>query len=211
MCFLLQACYPEGPESLEDYDLVASNYQQDFDFSTIRTFYLVDTVVHITESSEISSSSSIDRGIDQFILDQVAANLIRLGYTRITSLTGSPPDFLVTTSALTVENINAYYDYWWNYWGWWEGWGNWYPGYAGGWYPWGYGFLWTYSEKYTIGTLLVEMSLPKSPKMDEKRFPLIWMGALNGVLTTNTNNTQTRIANGLTKAFDQTPAFKNGR
>jgi hypothetical protein len=56
-----------GPEAIEDYDVVVTNYDSSFNF-TIRTYYLLDTVVHATVGSEQRSSPELDRTLDRYIL-----------------------------------------------------------------------------------------------------------------------------------------------
>ncbi len=201
-------CYPEEPASAEDYDLVVTNHDSTYRFNTLRTYYLVDSVVHITEARKNGSSSLLDRSLDEYIINQIANEMNSRGFRRILSVSpGARPDVLLTTSALTTTNLVYYYDYWWDYWGWWGGWNVWYPNYGIGWDPW-WGYPYAYGYSYTTGTLLIEMSEPNQPKFREKRFPMIWRAALNGLLTTNTANTQARVGSGIQQAFQQSPYFQ---
>ncbi len=38
-------CEPDGPEAIEDYNVVVTNHYSSFNFATVRTYYLIDTVV----------------------------------------------------------------------------------------------------------------------------------------------------------------------
>ena len=46
---LWYGCEPDGPEAIEDYDVVVTNHDSSFNFATVRTYYLLDSVVHATE------------------------------------------------------------------------------------------------------------------------------------------------------------------
>ncbi len=207
---LWYGCEPDGPEALEDYDVVVTNYDSSYNFAAVRTYYLIDTVVHATGSAGQSSSPELDRTLDRYILTQLATELNNLGYTRITAVTPAQrPDVLVTVSGLTTTttNVNYYYYNWWNYYDWWGGWNTWYPSYTPAYYPyWGYPYAYSaYASSYTTGTLLVEMSTPNQPLTAQQRFPLVWRASLNGLLSNNQANTQARIATGLRQAITQSP------
>ncbi len=202
----LPACYPVGPDSVEDYDLVGTAYNRDFNFAGTRTYYLVDSVVHVTDNPQAGTSRLLSRSLDRVILDEIASNLNQLGYTRITALNGlQRPDLVVTVAGFASTNLDIYYDNWYGYWGWWGGWSTWYPGYGSGWYPVGVPSVYTYST----GTLLIEMSGPNSPRAGTNTFPLAWVAALNGLLTDNDENTGTRAVSGIRKAFAQSPYLRN--
>jgi hypothetical protein len=198
-------CEPQGPETIEDFDVVVTNHDSSFNFSSLKSYYLLDSVVHITASQQ--SSPPLDRSLDYEILNQIASELNALGYSRLDSVSANQrPDVLVTVSALANTNTNYYYDNWSNYWNWWNGWDTWYPSYSSAYYPyWGYPV--TYSYSYTVGTLLIEMSIPQE-LTSERRFPLVWQASLNGLLTSNAANTQARMSSGIRQAFAQSPYLR---
>lgn len=201
---LLTTCYPDGPDDVDDLDLVLTSYDQSFNFSNARTYYLIDSINHIT-SSGASSSARINRESDADILNQIATDLNNLGYTRITDISGNKPDLVITTTAWSVENIDVYYDYWYDYWYWWEGWNYWYPWLTPSYYPWGI----PYVSSYTTGTLLIEMLNPNAPIMPGAKIPLIWTGALNGALTNDPSYNESRVLSGVDKAFNQSTYLRH--
>jgi hypothetical protein len=198
MLNLISGCYPQGPETVSDYDLVATQFDPNFSFVRAQTYYLVDSVVHITDSENNGSESELVRSMDAAILSEIVTQMDNAGYTRVTEIEGESPDLLITATGLAVTNVDVYYDYWWNYWGWWGGWNYWYPYYGFGWYPYGT----AYYSSYTTGTLLIEMSQPKMPRSGSS-FPLVWMGAMNGLLTNNPQNNESRAREGIQQAFRQ--------
>ena len=45
---LLLGCYPQGPEFTEDLDVVLTNFEDDYDFSSRNTYAMPDKIVKIT-------------------------------------------------------------------------------------------------------------------------------------------------------------------
>lgn len=203
--FLLNGCYPNGGEEVEDFDLVATTYDQNFNFAGVRTYYIIDSLVNITEpENRTSGLSGLSRTQDNLIIDQVVSNLNSLGYTRITTLDPAvKPDVLVTTAAWSATNTNYYYDYWMDYWGWWGGWDPWYPsyGYGSGYYP----YSTVRSVSYSTGSVIIEMSDPNAPPTTNSRFPMVWTASLNGLLSGSNANDQARLTNAINQAFRQSP------
>ncbi|MDQ4139765.1 MAG: DUF4136 domain-containing protein [Bacteroidota bacterium] len=197
---LLSGCYPNEGENIEDYDLVATTYDKNFNFSAVRTYYIIDSVVTITDQQNQGNGQS-NREQNRYIIDQVISNLNTLGYTRLTTFDPNvKPDVLVTTAAWSTTNTSYYYDNWWNYWGWWGGWDPWYPGYGAGYYP----YTVARAVSYSTGTVIIEMSNPNAPPTNN-RFPSVWTGALNGLLVGSEANYQARVTNAINQAFSQSP------
>jgi len=101
---------------------------------------------------------------------------------------------------------NSYYVWYpgWGYWGWWPGWGYW-PGYGPGW-GWGYpGYVGRVT--YETGTVFVDMIDPNdpAPAVEPPEIPVVWTGALRGILSGGAATAATRIVDGLNQAFDQSP------
>jgi len=206
LLFFLSSCYPNGAEEIEDYDLVATSYDENFDFANVKTYYIIDSLVNITEpENRTSGRSSLSRAQDRYIMDQVIANLNSLGYTRLTTLDPAvKPDVLVTTAAWSATNTNYYYDYWMDYWGWWGGWDPWYPsyGYGSGYYPY---YTTLRSVSYSTGSVIIEMSNPNATATANSRFPMVWTAVLNGLLSGSNANDQARLTEAISQAFRQSP------
>ncbi|MBD0261126.1 MAG: DUF4136 domain-containing protein, partial [Cytophagales bacterium] len=178
--FLLNACYPGGPDTVDDYDVVSTRYEPGFNFAAVRTYLLVDSVAQVGDGSHSGQSTALSPKLNAFILQQVATRLDNLGYTRLTGpAAGQQPDVVVQVSAVTTQNVGASYnDSWWDYWGWYPGWSYYYPYIGGGWYP--YGAVSYYS--YRTGTVSIEMFNPGGANAAAKQIPRVWIAALDGIL-----------------------------
>jgi hypothetical protein len=139
----LQGCYPGGPEIVGEYDLVATSFDRDFDFSRARTFLMPDSVVHL-------SPGQVSRAYDPFILQAVASQLQARGFTRLAEGGNQKADVVILTSVTGNTNVSVWqnpYDYW-----------GWYSGMGSGFGPgWGYGYPGYFSpvtvSSYRTGTL----------------------------------------------------------
>jgi hypothetical protein len=205
MAFLLNACYPEGPDEVTDYYVVATQNDPSFDFSKVKTYVLVDSVVQLGDRPN-KKAMVLTPKLNAFILQQVAGQFNSLGYTPLTSSAdGQKPDVLVQVSAVVTENTAAYYnDYWWDYWDWYPGWAYYYPYVGGGWYP--YGAIGLY--RYRTGSLNIEVFNPAGANAATKQIPRVWIAALENVLTSSPANLEARLGSDIGKAFRQSPYLK---
>lgn len=198
---LLTSCEDRGPEYISDYDVVYTNHQSSMDFSTVKTYQLIDTLMFLTPNGK--SMGSLTHNFDEVVLDRVKSNLDDLGWTMITPAEEGvvEADIVVTVSSITTTYINQYwYDDWWYYWDWYggfyPGWG-WGPGY----YPW-YGYPMYYTT-YDTGTVFIEMINPKQQMSADKKIPIVWVGLINGLL--EGSNINARINKNIDQAFMQSP------
>jgi hypothetical protein len=201
------SCYPDGPETTEDLDLVGTMYDKEFDFTAVNTFSLPDTIIHIVEDG---GESDMDRTHDELIIDRVRDHMISLGYTEEPLDTLDPANVVLLITAISTTSTGIYYDpAWWGYWGWWPGWGG-YPGYPG-WGPgWGYGYPWGYPVHYSYssGSLFINMVDPDDTDLDEKTISVRWMAVLNALLEGSKQQAEQRITDGIDQAFKQSPYLK---
>jgi hypothetical protein len=104
-------------------------------------------------------------------------------------------------------SVGAYYDSWYNNWGLVSGLEQLEPGagFGPGWYPSGVAYYYS----VTTGTVLLEMVNPGAANSNTQRFPVVWIGTLNGLLEFADNQSnRERIANGIDRAFTQSPYLK---
>lgn len=203
---LLGGCYPGGAEYISDTDLVYTNYDENYNFGAIQTYYLADSINHIVDKGEKPNYD-----FDAYILSELERNFDALGYTRLdsTNASGPQPDVAVVVTVIETTNYYAYSSPWYPGWGWgwyWKDsnyWG--YPGYGWG-YPW-YGY--TYVSSYSVGTVLWDMFDPDNVDEENEVINIEWTGALNGMLGTSGSTTENRITKGIRQAFDQSP-YLNG-
>jgi hypothetical protein len=193
------ACYPGSISDIGEADLVITVYDTAFDFSTVQTYFMPDTIVRVGEGDD----DDVDGSFDQEILDKIASELATLGYQRIFDDSGDIPDLFVAvgTSSSTF--------------GWWVPggcWYCWYPGYPGwgpGWpgypgypsYPWYPG----YGGTYQTGSLGIAMVNPVAPPVEGERPDIYWGGVINGLLSSTNANTAARVLLNIEQLFDQSP------
>ena len=188
------SCYPGGLEYYSDSDIVVTNYDEGFNFSQNKLYFMPDTIHYLDDDA--------DRSDEAAIVSLIATNMDDAGYTRLKN--PSIPDSVLVDSAnvvlLTIVTSTTYSGGgWWGgcypYWGWGCGY---YPG-----YPWYGGGYYTYS--YSTGTLIMEMAYEDGINLVEEIVPIVWDSKINGLLSSNAANISTRIANTINQAFVQSP------
>jgi hypothetical protein len=205
---LIISCYPGGPASAEDLDIVGTSYDKEFNFGNVNTFSLPDTIVHFVVQGE---EDSLGRDYDDLIISRVKAQMISNGYTEEPLDTLNPADVVLLISAMSSTNSGLYFDpaWWWGYWGWWPGWGG-YPG-APVWGPgWGMGLPVGYPVyiDYSTGTLFITMIDPENTNIDEMTVAVPWLAALNSLLSGGNRDKGQRITDNIDQAFKQSPYIK---
>ncbi len=181
---------------------VATVRDESFNFGTLKTFAMPDTVVQFAPVT--GTPLAVSRQFDQVALDEVRQNLLLRGYTQVTNPAQTRPDFVVLVGSTATTNYNAYVSYaWYDVWGFYPGW-NWYaPGFTSSWnlvYPW-YASIGV--TAYDRGTLLVTILPTLSVNPLAQTINASWAGVasalLNGAVTANT------VANAVDIMFQQSP------
>ena len=206
---LVVACYPGSIENVQETDVVVTRRDTSANFASFLLYAMPDTVVQINDTAE--GSVELSHEFDGLMIATVEQNMAALGYVRV-DIPDDPndlpqdsvPDLLVLVTMVGVDN--SYYVWYpgWGYWDWWPGWGYW-PGYGPGW-GWGYpGYVGRVT--YETGTVFVDMIDPNDPTpgVEPPEIPVVWTGALRGILSGGAATAATRIVNGLNQAFDQSP------
>lgn len=184
---LFLGCTVQGPEYVDELDVVYSVYDQKYDFQNKGTYSLPDKIVKINgktgdEIEYIKNEYAIPT------LAQIDKNMTELGWTKVTE----NPDVQILPAAWTTTNISISGGYWGDYWCWWD------PYYCGG--GWYYPYP-TYSS-FTTGTMVISMVDPNKTSTDDSR-EVVWFGAINGLFQgTYISN---RINNAIDQAFTQSP------
>jgi hypothetical protein len=187
----LFSCYPDQTASVSDLDIVITNYDSTFNFGSVNTYIMPDTVVDILGSG----GGTGNHQYDDLILTQVSNQLNNLGWNRIYDTLTQKPDVAVMVNALSSTYSYSYYD-WYDYWGWY---GYWPPYYGGGYYyPWG-----SVSYSYTVGTILIQMSDYKLNTAKNDSIKFVWVAGINGVV--QGSNVSSRITTDINQAFKQSP------
>jgi len=159
-----------------------------------RTFALPDTIFH---SMQTQASGIVGREGDAAILASIRAHFIDLGWREITDITVEHPDVVVLTAVNERTESGVAYTDWWGGWGYWPGWP---PAYGPTW-GWGYPVGAT-TFTYEVGTLIIAMLDIQHGNTSTRRIPLLWAGAVNGVLVVGT--LEDALA-GINQAFAQSP------
>ena len=197
LLFVLGACYPEGPETIDDLDIVYTNYDPSFEFKSANTFAIPSEVIEIT-GSEYRGGDAPDFVMTEYrdaILASIRENMNNLGWTEVDK--NDQPDVILLPSVSTTTYIYYYYDSY--YWGWWypwyyDDWSWYYPGYY---YP-------VYQNGFRTGTLLIQMTDAQSSEGDAT-VPVRWVALINGILEGSTQSINNRLHNGVDRAFKQSP------
>jgi Domain of unknown function (DUF4136) len=172
-----------------------------FDFTTLHTFSLPDTVVHLFPLS--GTQLEISRQFDLTAINQVRRDLRARGYTEITN--GSiRPDFVVLVGATATTNYNAFVGYpWFSYWGFFRGWAWFTPGFSTTWgivYPW---FSVVGATAFDRGTLIVDLIPTESVNTTARTIRSAWVGLATALL--NPGVTSATVAAAVDRMFQLSP------
>jgi len=192
------SCYPGDELTVSETDTVVTLFDKNADFKSDSTYAMPDSVLHIVPEGE---RDDISRAYDDEILSDIAANMAKLGYTRLPeSQKGNANVHILPAVNVRDYTGVAYFGGWWSYWyGYYPPYWGWYPYYPSG----------GVTYEYSIGTLFILMMDPSKPVVDDKVPPPIWIGAINGLAdkTTNAN----RIEKGIAQAFAQSKYLGEGK
>jgi predicted small lipoprotein YifL len=186
---ILGGCYPKGPVYYSDSDLIATNFDSGYNFSSDSTYAMPDEVAHIVD--ENGNDPDIDRAYDQNILDAIEENMTARGYTRVEDPFDA--DLIIKPAVWSATSTGVIYDYGFY-------WGGYYPWVGVPFYPWG-----GYVYSYTYGTLLFDIIDVAGIVPEDEFIPIVWSGVLNGALSDNNVDTRERIENGISQCFEQSP------
>jgi hypothetical protein len=192
---LLQACFPYGPEDIEEFDIVGTFYKDGVDFSAIKTYAMPDTIVHIDNSGG-DPNLQTSREYDQLVLDQIAANMKALNYERIEDPETAD---VILTVAVTASGYNLYGDYnYSDYYGYYT------PGFGAG-YDYGYTGTGTTSTTYDLKTGTVLITMADLDEATDTTIPAYWIALINGVTEQSFTNTSRRLIELINRCFAQSP------
>jgi hypothetical protein len=189
--FLFSGCYPGGADYTNDYDVVYTNHNAQYDFAGKGTYSMPDKIVVDVE---------IDRGDTNYIymkdiyaapiLQAITDNMTNLGWTKVDI--SANPDVLLTPAGMSTTTY--YYSYWYDWWygGWYGGWGWYYPPYVS-------------VSSLTTGSLLMTI---EDPNIDSaiNASEAVWFSGINGILSGSYDIN--RVLTGIDQAFKQSPYLK---
>ncbi|MDY3033737.1 MAG: DUF4136 domain-containing protein [Odoribacter sp.] len=194
LALFMSSCYPEGADTIEDYDVAITNYDKGADFSSFSTFAIPDTIVYFANDKNAKLNHQFDEQIIQVVTD----NFIKRGYSKVEN--PETASFIVTVSVFSNVNYSYYIDNWYNnwnwYWGWWPG-GAFNPYYP--WYP-----VSVYA--YQSGSVVIDM-ISTTARSDNK-VNVIWSGIADGLLQGTQQSIINRVNTQLNQCFVQSPYLK---
>lgn len=195
---LLGSCYPEKDRSIEDFDIVGTNYDDTKDFADYTTYYLHDSLIIIYDTNEDKPDYPSDAAAA--VIDGIRNNLNGYGWKEMTpaDTVGKKPDVYINPYLWTSKVSGAVYypPYYGGY--------PWYPGYYPGYPSWGGASYYS----YTTGTILIDMLDIKHPNHDEDTFDILWSAGINGILSSSESNNDNRIKFSVDQAFSQSKYLK---
>jgi hypothetical protein len=180
-----------------------------FDFTTLHTFAIADTVAHLVNVGV--NPVPVTNVFDQTILSQVRADLLARGYTEVDPRV-TRPDFEVLTGVSASDNYNAFITAnWFPYWGSSPVWG-WLPGGVDpSWtiiYPWfNPGTVVTF-QRTTLIVTIVPTTAVVNPLLAQKELRAAWAGVATSLLGQQ-NITNTNVQNAINIMFQQSPYLVN--
>ncbi len=194
----LTGCYPGGAEETAELEVVATEYDVNFDFSSVRTYIMPDTIMIITDPNHPGHNQEINTEANRLLLKGVPDHLRAMGYKRMATSENELPDVYITISVIGTSYILFEAIDWWRYWYYYP----WWPGWKEGvfpWYPWGSEIY----KGYTTGTVIIQML--DSKVWEETKIPVAWSATLNGLLKESGQNANQRVERDLDQAFEQSP------
>ncbi len=187
----LAACYPGGPENLDELGIVLTLKNPEGDFTDMMTYAMEDTVVALIKDGD-TSSVAIDPQFNPIILEELQTQMKNVGFSREMDPASNKPDVWLSVGA--VESEVWLYWYTWGYYGY-PGWGWYYPPYVG-------------TTSFQQGTIVWQMHDLRGiddPTDPEAEPPLIWVGSINGALSNTASSTEADIRGGIRQGFVQSP------
>ncbi len=205
---LFASCYPGELTSVDQLDVALTAHDDTVNFQSFTTYFLLDSVVHIDYEDNMADSL-LDRSNDALILMEVRSGIEAMGYVLEPNPDVTQPDVTLLVGAIATENDVFFAWGWWPWWGWGGGWGGccYGPGWGWGWPPTGG----VGSVTYEVGTLMIAMVDPGRPSNPDGPIdlaPVMWLAALNGVLTGSSISQQSRITTLIRQAYSQSPYLK---
>lgn len=188
---LVYGCYPKGAETVDDTELVYTNYKADFNFVENRTYWLRDEVVYI------DTTATPNPTINAIILDEIQKQFAMKNYTQITDIEDSSSVNIVVMSSVLKETQTGV--------NWYPGYGGWYGGWWGGYPSWGYpGWGVPVAYSYSTGSIFIDAFNARGFDNPDTN-PFVWTAAMNSVLASSNFGQETRIRRVIAQAFAQSP------
>jgi hypothetical protein len=189
LVMLMTGCYPSGPEYIDQYDLVYSNYDSQYDFTAKQTYAIPDKIMKVTdELINGDDPTFVKEPYATQMLTQINKNMADFGWVKVSK--DQNPDVVLNPVAYELTT----YSYWYagGYWGWWYG----------GWY-----YPYPVVTSYSTGSLVVTMTDPNEMSADDKA-RAVWSFVVNGLLEGTAADFTARYTKGINQAYEQSQYLK---
>jgi hypothetical protein len=202
----LMACGDDDDDITGPTGIVTTVRDQSFNFTTLHTFAMPDTVVQFVPLT--GSPLAVSRNFDQVALTEVRQNLLARGYIQVANAAETKPDFVVLVGSTATTNYDAYVTTaWYDTWGFYSGWGWYAPGFNSSWslvYPW---YTQVGVTAYDRGTLVVTIIPTLSVNALNQSINASWAGVASALL--NGTVTSTTVAGAVDEMFQRSPYLTN--
>jgi hypothetical protein len=186
--------------------LVTTFKDSNFNFATLHTFAMPDTVAHLVPAT--GTPLAITAQFDVVALNEVRSNLLARGYTDVSNQPGVTPDFVVLVGAAATDNFNAFVTFpWFDFWGFSPVFDFFTPGFSA---AWGIVFPWAPVVGVTAfarGTLVVTIVPTASIDQANETIQSAWAGVATGLL--NGSITTLTVTTAIDKMFALSPYLVN--
>jgi len=183
-------------------NIVTTFKDSSFNFTTLHTFAMPDTVVHF----EPLSPDPVSRDFDRTALDRVRQDFLARGYTEVTPSSTLIPDFVVLVGAAATDNFDAFVSSnWLTIWGFSPVW-VFNPAFNNSWIlisPWRAAIG---AVTFPRGTLIVTLIPTLTVNPLAQSINAAWAGVANGVIGLQSNATVTAA---IDEMFRQSPYLTN--
>jgi hypothetical protein len=173
-----------------------------FDFGTLTTFAMPDTVVQFAPL--LGRPIPVSRQHDQTALYKVRENLFERGYREVADPRSETPTFVVLVGSSATTNYNAWIGYpWYATWEFYRGWGWYAPGFTSAWtlvYPW---YPVVGVTAYDRGTLVVDLIPTASVNPLARSIRSAWAGVASAVI--DGAHSAATVENAIDRMFELSP------
>jgi hypothetical protein len=182
---LLASCYPKGPDTVTDLDIVVTTYDDTYDFKAQNTYAIPDKIVNgITISQGDTTYEYVSLSVGNSILAEINDQMSSYGWTQVDI--DANPDMLFMPGVITTTNYfySDWYNWWYSdfyYWNWY------YPPYYT-------------ASSYTTGSLIMVLANPNEADLINAS-EAKWVGVCNGILSSSGNVSV--VTNAVAQAFAQ--------
>jgi hypothetical protein len=183
----LGACYPGGPQDLDDLDLVLTFRDREASFAGLMSYAMLDTVFELDVDN--SGAEPLDPKYNPTILESLQRNMAARGFVREPDPENNPPDVWLEVGAIKSD-----------VWVYWYNWGYYPPGWGCCYYPPSMG-----TAKFDQGSIVWQMLDLRNydPADPDAKAPVMWYGGINGALSSSNSTNHEKIAAGIDQGFAQ--------